>query len=71
MLSNFTMSEIINYFVEVVAADEVARRDFKSLHESSYQLFKAGQIDLKAKQFQFQFEDAQCYAYFDCNPYIF
>ena len=34
-LSKFTMSEIINYFIEVVAIDEGTRREFKSLCESS------------------------------------
>ena len=44
------MSEIKNYFIEVVAADEETRGDLKSLRESSYQLFKAGYIqDPKGK----------------------
>eukprot|EP00794_Sanderia_malayensis_P016416 gene16416-18051_t len=38
------MSEIINYFINVIAADAEARKDFKSLRESSYQLFKAGHV---------------------------
>jgi len=42
VLGSFTMCKVLNYFVEVVAAYEVARRDFKSLSEMSYQLFKAG-----------------------------
>ena len=41
---------MIHYFIEVVAADEIVRRDFKSFRETSYQLFKAGHIqDLRAK----------------------
>ena len=43
-LINFTMPETITHFTKVTAADEEARRDFKPLHESSYQLFKAGHI---------------------------
>ena len=40
MFSYFGMSESINYFIDIVTADEEARRDFKFLSESSYQLFK-------------------------------
>ena len=44
------MSEIINYLIEVIATNELARRDFKSLSEPLYQLFKAGHIqDIKVK----------------------
>ena len=48
--SNSTMLEIMKHSIEVVSADEEARRDLKSLHESRYQLFKPGQMqDLKAE----------------------
>ena len=44
------MPEIIKYITEIAAADYGARRDFKSLSKSFYQLFKAGHIqDPKAK----------------------
>ena len=50
MLSNFTILEIINYFIQIASSDDGARRDFKSLRISSCQLFKAGHIqDPKAK----------------------
>ena len=50
MLSNFTMLEIINYFLQIASADDGARRDFKSLRESSYQFLNEGHIqDTKAK----------------------
>ena len=49
-LSNFTISEIINYFIQIASADDGARRAFKLLRKSSCQLFKAGHIqDFKAK----------------------
>ena len=50
MLSNFTMSEFINYFIQLASADDRVRRDFKSLRNSSCQLFKASHIqDPKVK----------------------
>ena len=43
-LRSFTMAEIITYFVEIIAADKQPTRDFKSLRESSFQLFKGGHV---------------------------
>ena len=43
-LSKFSMSQIVNYFIDAVAADSNSKLDFKSLRESSFQLFKAGHI---------------------------
>ena len=50
ILSNFTMSEMINYFIQIASEDGGARRDFKSLRKLFCQFFKAGHIqDPKAK----------------------
>ena len=38
------MAQIINYFIEAVSGDNVESKDFKSLRESSYQMFKEGHI---------------------------
>ena len=43
-LSKLSMSQIVNYFIDAVAADFNSKLDFKSLHESSFQLFKDGHI---------------------------
>ena len=43
-LHKFSMSQIISYFVEVIAEDLDLKRDFKSLRESSFQMFRAGHI---------------------------
>ena len=43
-LQAFTMAQIINYFIEAVAGDNEKSKDFKSLRESSYQMFKEGHI---------------------------
>ena len=40
MLNNFTISDIKNYFIQIASAEDGARRDFKSVREPSYQLFK-------------------------------
>ena len=40
----FTMAQIINYFIEAVAGDKEKTNDFKSLRESSYQMFKEGHV---------------------------
>ena len=39
-LQAFTMAQIINYFIDAVAGDNEKSKDFKSLRESSYQMFK-------------------------------
>ena len=41
-LQVFTMAQIINYFIEAVAGDNEKAKDFKSLRESSFQMFKEG-----------------------------
>ena len=41
-LQAFTMAQIINYFIEAVAIDNEKSKDFKSLRESFYQMFKKG-----------------------------
>ena len=38
------MAQIINYFIEAVAGDKEKTNDFKSLRESSYQMFKEGHV---------------------------
>lgn len=43
-LKSFTMAEIVAYFIEVIAADKQPAKDFKSLRESSYQLFRGGHV---------------------------
>ena len=43
-LKSFTMAEVVAYFVEVLAADNQPAKDFKSLIESSYQLFKGEHV---------------------------
>ena len=43
-LSKFSISQIVNYFIDAVAADSNSKLDFKSLRESSFQLFIAGHI---------------------------
>lgn len=43
-LQAFTMAQIINYFIEGVVGDNEKWKDFKSLRESSYQMFKEGHI---------------------------
>ena len=49
-LQAFTMAQIINYFIEAVAGDKEKSKDFKSLRESSYQMFKEGHVqNIKVK----------------------
>ena len=43
-LQNFSMSQVLNYFIEAVSADSKLKQDFKSLRESSFQMFKAGHV---------------------------
>ena len=43
-LQNFPMSQVLNYFIEAVSADSKLKQDFKSLRESSFQMFKAGHV---------------------------
>ena len=43
-LSKFSISQIVKYVIDAVAADSNSKLDFKSLRESSFQLFKAGHI---------------------------
>ena len=38
------MAQIINYFIEAVAGDKEKTNDFKSLRESTYQMFKEGHV---------------------------
>ena len=38
------MSQIINYFIEAIAADSKSKPDFKALQESSFSMFKAGHV---------------------------
>ena len=40
----FTMAQIINCFIEAVAGDKEKTNDFKSLRESTYQMFKEGHV---------------------------
>ena len=43
-LQNFSMSQVLNYFIEAVSADSKLKQDFKSLRESSFQMLKAGHV---------------------------
>ena len=43
-LGKFSMSQIINYFIEAIAADSKSKQDFKALRESSFSMFKAGHV---------------------------
>ena len=38
------MAQIINSFIEAVAGDKEKTNGFKSLRESSYQMFKEGHV---------------------------
>lgn len=40
----FSMAQMISYFIETIAADRKQSSDFKSLRESSFQMFKDGHI---------------------------
>ena len=49
-LQNFSMSQVLNYFIEAVSADSKLKQDFKSLREWSFQMFKAGHVqDIRLK----------------------
>ena len=43
-LQLFTMAQIVSYFIEAVANDNEQRKDFKSLRESSFHMFREGHI---------------------------
>ena len=43
-LQNFSMSQVLKYFIEPVSADSTLKQDFKSLRELSFQIFKAGHV---------------------------
>jgi len=43
-LQMFTMAQIVSYFIEAFSSDKERKNDFKSLRESSFQMFKEGHI---------------------------
>ena len=50
---NFSISQVLTYFIEAVCVDKV-KQDFKSLWESSFQMFKAGHVQDICLQVRFQ-----------------
>ena len=43
-LRKFSMPQVISYFVEAIVDDLNLKGDFNSLRESSFQMFRAGEL---------------------------
>ena len=63
-LREFSMAQVVSYFIEAVASDNERTKDFKSLRQSSFQMYKDGHIQKLQVKIGYNTLLVQC----DCLP---